>query len=290
MKLKTLITILLFTFFSLMLNAQTWSLEADPSRDSQPATFSKRNIVDTSIMECVYEHFASHPVTEKSKIKDYILEIGKNASRYSVYGTYQRDSIVAKDYPDGITFGKYNLLSKKYDGNLNEIICDRKANKISCYESLLLDKYLYDEPIPQIDWTLVNEKDEICGHECLKATCSFRGREWTAWYCPKIEINGGPWKFGGLPGLILKVEDSKKEHIFEALQIRKSNKKFGHRISKNFLNTDRKTFNKLQAEYYKDPGAFNEGNPLIPKATADGKPITKKGKSKFYNPIELDWK
>lgn len=288
MKLRAFSLLLLLLLPGHAIIAQTWRIEADPNRDSQPATFAKRNIIDTSIMECVYEHFARNPIAEKSKITDYILEIGKNASRYSVYGTYQRDSIVAKDYPDGITFGKYILLTKKYDGNLNEIICYKNANKISCYESLLFDKYMYDEPIPQRDWTLVNEKDEICGQECLKATCLFRGREWTAWYCPGIEINGGPWKFSGLPGLILKVEDSEKEHIFEAFQIRKSNKKFGHRINKDLIKTSRKTFNKLQAGYHKDSRAFSDGNTLIPKTSADGKPITKKGKKKFYNPIEKD--
>lgn len=286
-KTKLFTTGLLFIFSVLMLHAQSWSLEADAIRDNQPATFSKQNIVDTSIMECVYEHMIYDPVLKNTNLKDYILEIGKNASRYGIYGTYQRDSVVAADYPNGITFGEYMLLSQKYDGRLNEMLRYKESNKITNYERLWGDSYMYEEPIPDMDWTLVNEKDEICGHECQKATCSFRGREWTAWYCPDIEIDGGPWKFGGLPGLILKVEDSEKEHVFEAFQIRKSNKKFGH-ISKDYIKTDKKTFNKMQADYHKDPAAFSEGNPLIPTTTADGKPIMKKGKRKFYNPIEKE--
>lgn len=288
MKTNTLIAILLFIFSAQILHAQTWSLEPDPVRDNQPAVLGKTNIVDTSVMECVYEHFVHDPVLDKTKIKDYILEIGKNASRYGVYGTYRRDSIVATDYPDGITFGDYMLLSQKYDSRLNEILRYKSTNKLSDYESMLADRYVYEEPMPEIEWSLVNEKAEICGHECQKATCSFRGREWTAWYCPTIQTDGGPWKFGGLPGLILKVEDSEKEHIFEALQIRKSNKKFGHRISRNLIKTDRKTFNKMQADFYKDPVAFSEGNPLVPTTTVDGKPIIKKSKRKFFNPIEKD--
>lgn len=288
MKFKTFIFILLSISSTFSLNAQTWSLEADPARDNEIVKPGKKEIVDTSIMECVYEHLVRDPMLDKTRLNDYILEIGKNASRYSSYGTYQRDSVVAADYPDGIRFGEHMLLTQKYDGRLNEILRCKDTNKLADYESIFGDSYVYEEPIPDMHWTLVNEKDEICGHECQKATCSFRGRDWTAWYCPDIEIDGGPWKFGGLPGLILKVEDSEKEHIFEAFQIRKSNNKFGYRISNNRLKTDRKTFNKMQADFYKDPTAFSEGNPLIPTTTVDGKPAIKKGKRRFFNPIEKE--
>lgn len=287
MKTKSFLTFLLLIFPCLMLKAQTWGPEPDPVRDNQPARLAKRNIVDTSIMECVYEHMIYDPVLKKTRLTDYILEIGKNASRYSVYGTYQRDSTIKTDYPNGITSGQYTLLSQKYDAKLSDIIRYRNDNKITCHDNVFMDRYVYEEPIPDMGWLLVNEKDEICGHECLKATCSFRGRNWTAWYCPEIEIDGGPWKFGGLPGLILKVEDSEKEHIFEAFQVRKSNNKISYPMSSSIFKTDRKAFNKMHADFYKDPGAFLEGNPLMP-TTVDGKPAIKKGKRRFYNPIEKE--
>lgn len=287
MKTKSFLIFLLLIYPCLMLKAQTWGPEPDPVRDNQPARLAKRNIVDTSIMECVYEHLVHDPVLKKTRLTDYILEIGKNASRYSVYGTYQRDSIIKADYPDGLTYGEFTILSQKYDATLSDIIRYRNDNKITCHDNVFMDRYVYEEPIPDMGWILDHEKDEICGHECQKATCSFRGRDWTAWYCPEIEIDGGPWKFGGLPGLILKVEDSEKEHIFEAFQVRKSNNKISYPMSSSIFKTDRKAFNKMHADFYKDPGAFLEGNPLMP-TTVDGKPAIKKGKRRFYNPIEKE--
>ena len=50
------------------------------------------------------------------------------------------------------------------------------------------------------------------GYPCQKATATFRGRDYEAWFTPEIPVNDGPWKFFGLPGLILKVTDA--ENIF----------------------------------------------------------------------------
>lgn len=287
MKFNIPILLCLFFFSSLSLHAQTWNLEENSNRDNRLINAPKRCIVDTSLMECVYEHVIYDPILDMTEIKDYILEIGKNASRYGGYGTYQRDSILMTDYPNGLKRKDVRALSQKYGASLNEIIQDRSTSKISYYERLFIDNYMYEEPIPHIDWKLIGVKEEICGYECQKATCSFRGREWTAWYCPEIKANVGPWKFGGLPGVILKVEDSKKEHIFEALQIRKSLKEFGYyRTNKSSMKTDRVTFNKMVAHFYDDAGNFLEGNPAAPK-TAGGKPVLDH-KRRFFNPIEKE--
>ena len=42
----------------------------------------------------------------------------------------------------------------------------------------------------------------------------FGGRIWTAWFAPEIKTSDGPYKFLGLPGLILKLEDDKGDYRF----------------------------------------------------------------------------
>lgn len=59
-----------------------------------------------------------------------------------------------------------------------------------------------------------DESKQIAGYEVRKATTHFRGRNYTAWYAPKIPIPAGPWKLGGLPGLILEAYDDVEEVIF----------------------------------------------------------------------------
>lgn len=76
------------------------------------------------------------------------------------------------------------------------------------------------EKLPQIDWNIESEFKNIDGHECVKATCTFRGRDYIAWYAPEIPIHFGPFKFHGLPGAILELSDSKQEVIFTLRKVK----------------------------------------------------------------------
>ena len=49
------------------------------------------------------------------------------------------------------------------------------------------------------------------------ATADFRGRRWTAWFATDIPISDGPWKLGGLPGLILEAYDKGHQYTFTAV-------------------------------------------------------------------------
>jgi GLPGLI family protein len=77
----------------------------------------------------------------------------------------------------------------------------------------------YNEDIPTLSWKIWNENTLVSGYTCTKATATFRGREYIAWFTPELPINNGPWKLGGLPGLILRAQDSKGYFIFECIGI-----------------------------------------------------------------------
>lgn len=78
----------------------------------------------------------------------------------------------------------------------------------------------YSEAIPEIDWTLGTAKRTIVGMECQEATCSCGGREWTAWFAPKLAYPYGPYKLGGLPGLILDLSDRDGEYHYTCIGFR----------------------------------------------------------------------
>lgn len=64
-----------------------------------------------------------------------------------------------------------------------------------------------------LDWHITDESKEVGEYIAIKAEVSFRGRDFEAWFTPEIPIPAGPWKFYGLPGLILEVTD--KENLFQ---------------------------------------------------------------------------
>lgn len=76
------------------------------------------------------------------------------------------------------------------------------------------DSFIIKEPIDGPEWVLTDVESMKQGYQCLKATCHFRGRKYTAWFTIDIPLSLGPWKFHGLPGLIVEVESDDGEVLF----------------------------------------------------------------------------
>ncbi|RXJ50293.1 GLPGLI family protein [Gelidibacter gilvus] len=77
---------------------------------------------------------------------------------------------------------------------------------------LLNSKYEVTVKEKDIDfnWQITNETKNIGKFICYKATTkNFRGRNYEAWFTYEIPVPAGPWKFHGLPGLILEIHDDK---------------------------------------------------------------------------------
>ena len=91
-------------------------------------------------------------------------------------------------------------------------------NKLFSYEALDEDIIKIEEEMPKFAWVFGSEVMKIGKFECNKATTSFRGRTYIAWYTTEIVCNFGPWKFNGLPGLIIDIEDVTKTYRWSYVQ------------------------------------------------------------------------
>lgn len=86
----------------------------------------------------------------------------------------------------------------------------------SLYKDYGLDSLYYQEPNPvmlfvkeklnKFQWKLTDGSKKILGYDCRKATTNYRGRDYIAWFTTVLPFKAAPWKFHGLPGVILEVK------------------------------------------------------------------------------------
>lgn len=114
--------------------------------------------------------------------------------------------------------GEYDAAFSRFNTYINlsdSLILNRRIN-------LFGEKgeyYLVKDRLGLFNWELTEETKVVNQFPCQMATCRFRGRNFIAWFTTKIPISLGPWKFNGLPGLILEVYDDKNEYHFTAQAI-----------------------------------------------------------------------
>ncbi len=135
--------------------------------------------------------------------------------------------------------------------------------KINAFENinyiLLGSDFFRTETTDKISWNLTTETKSEKGYKLQKATAKFGGRYWAAWFCKEINLNEGPYKFRGLPGLIFQIEDSKKNFIFSLIKSYKLEKTY---VTDEFLESfdgkkailiSQKKLNNKLLDFYNDP-------------------------------------
>jgi GLPGLI family protein len=162
----------------------------------------------------------------------------------------------------------------------------------------------------KIIWNISSETKKNQNYTLQKATASFGGRNWTAWFNKDIPFNEGPFKFRGLPGLIFELSDTKKNYIYnlvksqELPEIYPTNDFVESNFGTKAVPVTEKQKQKLILEFYNDPFSFERTN--FSKTTTNlnininGKEIhsldelntqTKSMQQvikKYNNPIEID--
>ncbi|RHR35447.1 MULTISPECIES: GLPGLI family protein [Parabacteroides] len=160
----------------------------------------------------------------------HILEIGDNVSKYYSYNVFLMDSLSTYymiNNPNSSCIPHFVKPSDARKYLWSEIYKDLKNNKLIEYAHmpLYISDCKYSEEIPDFRWEICNDTLYIKNKLCQKAICSFRGRRYIAWFCKELNWSNGPWKFGGLPGVILKIYDLDKEYVYECVGIENDKEK-----------------------------------------------------------------
>lgn len=94
--------------------------------------------------------------------------------------------------------------------------------RLYCYDRINSALYTYIEPDNVFHWTINSEQSTIAGYVCQRATVEFAGRVFEAWFTREIPLSEGPYKFYGLPGLIVKISDIHNYYLFELVKLIKT--------------------------------------------------------------------
>ena len=227
------------------------------------------HVIEPSHLEVLYK--VSVP---KSNSK-FALRCGKNVCQYISLYRLRNDSLVTS--PDPIL---RELSFKEWDEQLESNDPDKRTSlapdrgdflyrnlsngKISVYTRVFGSSYLIEEDFPVIDWMVCEDSTmQVLGYDCHKATAKFRGRTWTVWYSEDIPLSIGPWKLGGLPGLILKAkcDDYVTITALSARTTKLSPVTFYNFYEEKYQKIDRVKYLKIR----KDPTIYPAGTKLIPQ-------------------------
>ena len=255
----------------------------------EPSDSIQMTIFDDAQYRAYYEkQYRDDPSVPQAYHWMQVLQIGRNYQAFLDYGALRYDSIWNASVKARKTYGEFeaekHAASKDTFSHL-KLIFDRSKGMINAHEKIFISAYHYTEPIPQLQWTMARGDSTILGYPCHKATTHFRGRDYIAWYTEEIPFPYGPFKFGGLPGLITCIYDTQREHIYTLVGFEKapSEDYIYENVRRGWFETTREVLAKQQKYFHEQPNLFT---PDI--LTPDPRNKAIKRKSKPYNPIELE--
>ncbi|AQX06891.1 GLPGLI family protein [Elizabethkingia meningoseptica] len=226
-----------------------------------------------------------------------VLDIDKEYVHFYDYDFLRNDSLRKKE---GGSNWQTNTRSEQ--------LILRKINSFEnkSFHDNMFDYFVIDSK-DNMNWKIEKDTKKSGDYTLQKAVTNFGGRDWTAWFCPNVPFQEGPYKFRGLPGLIFEVQDSKGDYSYSLVKSTNLPSTFD---TSDFLETHfghkpvpitLKQYFKIKLDYYNDPVAdmrrmLKDGGTIIiggDKITSqeqlDQKRIFIQNSIKSnYNPIEQD--
>jgi len=208
---------------------------------------------------------------ESRSTMDMELLINDDNSLFQSLKQRQKDSVLYFHQPDIASKTSYGggIILKPIHKFSYKII--KEDNVIQVYDSAfglnLQGKdiiYVYEEPKDSLHWQIREDTLHFANSICQRADLTYGGRIWTAWFAPDIPVFDGPYKFAGLPGLIVKISDEKGFWDFELTSLNTVSIEHAINFQQWFVFEE-----KSKEELYQDRRDFQKSMPIW---TADSNP------------------
>lgn len=284
------IVLLLLLFSGARLHAQNIRVESD--QDGFKSDTISKTLLDSPQYRIYYEYLhvqkpEAKPMMGRKGIT--LLLVGKE--RYNMhkdYAIFRSDSIldagVKQNWPSGKALNM-SLGMVREAISRDVVLTDRKQREFIMEVSVpLVARYTYKEPATDLKWQLVPGDTVMSGYKCKRATLSYRGRSFVAWYTEDIPIPYGPYKFIGLPGLVMKVGDTQRHHTFTFVGMTKARPTDLIYSNPRAFGGKREWIRKGIWNFHNEPAKALEGDGRSQLTPEEKKDLKKTP----YNPIELE--
>lgn len=187
---------------------------------------------------------------KNKKSEDMVLFYGDSISTFSSKAKLFKNSVVVK--------GNTASTSKESLTDFPYVIIKNSEQKKLDYTLQIVDDYFYyEQKLDLFKWELHVETKNIKGFIAQKATTTYSGRDYVAWFTLDIPISDGPFKFNGLPGLILELNDTQNNYDFTFTAFEKLNPEITFKINlKQYILTDKEKLFNVWYKYRKDPFTY----------------------------------
>lgn len=220
---------------------------------------------------------------DKPKSEEMVLFLGDNVSKFS-------SKAISLTHANELK-GNSGSTSKAAKTDFQyEILKDHQTNELYYTLQIANDMFYYVQDKNIFKWNILEATKLISNYKVQKATTTYAGRDYIAWFTTEIPITDGPFKFNGLPGLILEISDTEEDYVFNFTGLENISPKLSYKINfKQYINTDKNKLAETYASYRCDPFTYTK-NPKVTISDEVHKKYVKYFTEKFIkenNPIEL---
>jgi len=255
----------------------TFRMAKRPASVSVEDSIKQENSTDYMILEIGTTGISKFYSDYKRRVDSLITEVMKNPQKAQFIMEEIQNSGIQKMEP-------------------SEIFKNYPAGKMTVTDNFnMINAFSYEDNLNEIQWQITSDTMTCLNYLCQKATADFRGRNYEAWFAPDIPVNDGPWKFSGLPGLILYAKDSENQYILKAVALDNTQTPLQF-AKRDYFKTTRKELDKVKIRFAEDPigSAMNAfpgaSTQTLPDEFPDGKggTISRADLKSVYNPMELE--
>lgn len=164
--------------------------------------------IDVASLTVVYDYSVKTTDADGVPVRDAMqlaVQIGHNVAKSFAYSNYLQQT--TGEWNADMAFAEAYL-------HLPAVWHNYPEGKVTTCEIIVPNEYEGVSDIPVIDWQISDDTLTIAEHLCHSATATFAGVTWNVWFTEDIATTAGPWKLGGLPGLIMVATDADSIHSF----------------------------------------------------------------------------